>query len=130
MGNLNSFRDEGFSGDYVKAMNLMLDQSTPEDYVISTGETHSIREWVEKCFNWMNFNITWVGTGLEECGMVEDQVVVIINPKYFRPSEVDYLLGDCTKAKTKLNWTHEYTFDMLINHMMENDFKEFNNTKI
>lgn len=129
LGNLNSFRDEGFSGDYVKAMNLILNQEQPSDYVISTGETHSIREWVEKCFKWMNLNLKWEGSGIDEIGLCNDQKVVVINKKYFRPSEVDYLLGDCTKAKTQLSWKPEYSFEMLIDSMMTNDFKENNVTK-
>jgi len=129
LGNIYAHRDEGHSYDYVRAMHLILDQDTPEDYVISTGETHTIKEWVEKCFNWMNLEITWEGTGVNEIGICNNKIVVVINPKYFRPSEVDFLLGDCHKAKTKLKWKPTYTFETLINEMMMYDFEE-NNVKL
>ncbi|WGU93806.1 GDP-mannose 4,6-dehydratase [Paenibacillus dendritiformis] len=106
MGNLDAKRDWGFAGDYVKAMWLMLQQDTPDDYVISTGETHTVQELVEIAFG--HAGLDW-----------EDYVVV--DPKFVRPAEVDLLLGDCTKAKKKLGWKLEVGFEQLIKMMVEED---------
>ncbi|WP_079913845.1 GDP-mannose 4,6-dehydratase [Paenibacillus sp. 32352] len=106
MGNLDAKRDWGFAGDYVKAMYLMLQQETPDDYVISTGETHTVQELVEIAFG--HVGLKW-----------EDYV--IIDPKFVRPAEVDLLLGDCSKAKKKLGWELEVGFEQLITMMVESD---------
>ena len=108
LGNLNAKRDWGYSGDYVEAMWLMLQQETPDDYVIATGETHSVREFVEKVF--------------EKLGLDYHQYVVI-DPKYFRPTEVDVLLGDATKAREALGWKPRVTFDQLIDMMIDFDME-------
>ncbi|MCZ8512550.1 GDP-mannose 4,6-dehydratase [Paenibacillus filicis] len=109
MGNLDAKRDWGFAGDYVKAMWLMLQQETPDDYVISTGETHTVEELVEIAFGHVGLN--W-------------RDYVVIDPKFVRPAEVDLLLGDCTKAKEKLGWKLEVGFEQLITMMVESDLKK------
>ncbi|MDD2219895.1 MAG: GDP-mannose 4,6-dehydratase [Desulfoplanes sp.] len=126
LGNLDSKRDWGHAKDYVKAMWLMLQQDEPEDFVIATGETHSVREFVEKSFAQMAMNIVWEGSGIEEIGRDEltGKEVVRIDPKYFRPTEVDFLLGDPSKAKEKLGWTLEANFEGLIREMVMTDLKE------
>ncbi|MCP3773465.1 GDP-mannose 4,6-dehydratase [Paenibacillus sp. MZ04-78.2] len=106
MGNLDAKRDWGFAGDYVKAMWLMLQQEQPDDYVISTNEMHTVRELLEIAFSYVDLNY-------------EDHVV--IDPKFFRPAEVDLLLGDCTKAKNKLGWQQEVSFRSMIHMMMDAD---------
>lgn len=108
MGNLDAKRDWGFAGDYVKAMWLMLQQEQPDDYVIATGETHSVRELVETAFGVVGLN--W-----------EDHVV--IDPKFIRPAEVELLLGDCSKAKNKLGWKPEVSFEQLVQMMVEADLE-------
>ncbi|MFB5760244.1 GDP-mannose 4,6-dehydratase [Paenibacillus medicaginis] len=108
MGNLDAKRDWGFAGDYVKAMWLMLQQEQPDDYVISTGETHTVRELLEVAFSYVDLNY-------------EDYVV--IDPKFFRPAEVDLLLGDCSKAKQTLGWELDVSFEHLIHMMVEADIK-------
>jgi GDPmannose 4,6-dehydratase len=108
LGNLDAKRDWGFSGDYVKAMWMMLQQDEPEDYVISTGETHSVREFLEKVFGYLELN--W-------------EEYVKIDQRYYRPAEVDILLGDCTKAREKLGWTPEVDFDGLVKMMVDSDMK-------
>ncbi|KAF5278110.1 hypothetical protein FQR65_LT03626 [Abscondita terminalis] len=125
LGNLDSQRDWGHAEDYVQAMWLMLQQEEPEDYVIASGETHSVREFVEQAFHSINKTIVWVGSGLDEVGVEEGTniVRVKVNPKYFRPTEVDLLLGDSTKARTKLNWLPKVTFNKLVESMMESDIK-------
>jgi GDPmannose 4,6-dehydratase len=106
LGNLDAKRDWGFAGDYVKAMWLMLQQDAPEDYVVGTGETHTVREFVDIAFSHVGLNY-------------EDYVVV--DPKFYRPAEVDLLLSDPTKAKTELNWELEVTFQELVTRMVESD---------
>ncbi len=119
LGNLESKRDWGHAADYIKGMWLMLQQEIPKDYVLATGETHTVRTFVEKAFSFKNFKITWEGSGLNEIGKDQNGVVrVKINPKYFRPCEVDLLIGDATKAKQELGWTRKYdTLDKLIESM-------------
>lgn len=123
LGNLNSFRDWSHSKDCVYAQWLILQHNKPDDFVISSGETHSIREFVETCFMIKNKKIEWIGIGLEEVGICDGEIVVKIDPKYFRPMEVDYLLGDCEKAKKELNWLPTYTFEQLVKEMVESDIK-------
>ena len=109
LGNLNSKRDWGHAKDYVKGMWLMLQQDKPDDYVLATGETYTIRSFVEKAFLFKGFTITWKGEGIDEIGVDQNDVVRIrVSKKYFRPCEVDLLLGDASKAKEKLGWEREY----------------------
>lgn len=123
LGNLDSKRDWGHSKDYVEAMWLMLQKDTPKDYVIGTGKQYSIRDFVEKSFKVVNKEIVWEGTGLEEVGKFKDtnQVVVRVNPKYYRPCEVDTLLSDPKKAMIELKWKPEISFEQLVEDMVKND---------
>ena len=120
LGNLNAMRDWGHAKDYVEAMWLMLQQDEPDDYVIATGEQHSVREFVEKSSDYFGMNIEWMGEGLSEVGYDWNtkRPVIKIDPKYFRPAEVESLLGDPTKAKEKLGWKPKIAFDQLIEDMV------------
>ncbi|EAR02773.1 GDP-mannose 4,6-dehydratase [Maribacter sp. HTCC2170] len=121
LGNLDAKRDWGYAKDYVKAMWLMLQQETAEEFVIATGETHTVREFIEKAFNYIEIDIAWKGTGVDEVGYDSktNQILVTIDPYYFRPTEVDILIGDATKAKEKLNWEASVKFEELVDIMME-----------
>jgi GDPmannose 4,6-dehydratase len=121
LGNLDAKRDWGYAKDYVEAMWLMLQQDIAEDFVISTGETHTVREFVEKAFKRIDIDISWKGSGVDEVGYDNktDQVLVTIDPYYFRPTEVDILIGDATKAKQKLNWEAKVKFEELVEIMMD-----------
>jgi GDPmannose 4,6-dehydratase len=121
MGNLDAKRDWGYAGDYVEAMWLMLQQDKPDDYVIGTGETHSVREFIEEAFNVANMPIKWEGKGLEEIGKVDNKTVVKINPKFYRPGEVDYLLANPSKAEKELGWKAKTPFKGLVKMMVESD---------
>jgi GDPmannose 4,6-dehydratase len=125
LGNLNALRDWGHAKDYVEAMYLMLQQDTPEDFVIATGEQHSVREFVQRAGAVIGMNITFSGEGVDEKGHDESgNCVVEVSPRYFRPSEVETLLGDPTKAKTKLGWEPKYSFDELVEDMAMSDLRE------
>jgi GDPmannose 4,6-dehydratase len=121
LGNLNALRDWGHAKDYVRAMWMMLQQDTPDDYVIATGKQYSVREFVEACAPYFGMSIEWQGKGLEEVGIDKNtgNIVVRVDPKYFRPAEVETLLGDSTKARSVLGWTPEYNFDSLVKEMCE-----------
>lgn len=125
LGNLNSVRDWGHARDYVRGMWLMLQQPSPDDYVLATGAVHSVREFVERAFAHVGIVIRWAGTGVAERG--EDarsgKVLVKVDPVYFRPTEVDYLQGDAAKAQQKLGWAPEISFDDLVREMMESDLR-------
>jgi len=125
LGNLHSKRDWGHARDYVKAMWLMLQQEKPDDYVIATGETHSVKEFVEKAFAVVNITVKWEGEGVNEVGINSDtkEVIVRVDERYFRPTEVDFLLGDPTKAKKQLGWVLETSFDQLVKEMVEKDIE-------
>ena len=122
LGNLDSKRDWGHARDYVKGMWLMLQQDKSDDFVLATGKTHTVREFVEKSFARKGYNITWQGIGTNEIGIDQNGITRIkINEKYYRPCEVDLLLGDATKAEKELTWSREYdTLDKLIKDMFEN----------
>jgi GDPmannose 4,6-dehydratase len=124
MGNIDSKRDWGYAPDYVKAMWMMVQQPQPDDYVVATGETHTGREFIERAFGLLDMPIAWEGKGTDEVGMdrKSGKVVVRIDPAHFRPTEVDLLLGDPTKAKTKLGWTPEVTFAKLVEIMVKADY--------
>ncbi len=126
LGNLEAKRDWGYAKDYVEAMWLMLQQKTPDDYVIATGETRSVRDFVEYAASIIGYKIIWKGKGLKEKGIDEKsgKVLVEIDPVYYRPSEVDILLGDSAKAKRKLNWGTKVKFKDLVYLMMEEELKE------
>ncbi len=125
LGNMDSKRDWGHSKDYVKAMWLMLQQDTPDDYVIATNETRTVREFVEIAFKNVGIIIEWKGTGVNETGIDKNsgKTVVKINPKFFRPAEVDILLGDPSKAEKNLGWTREINFSQLVERMVNNDLE-------
>jgi len=126
LGNLDAKRDWGYAGDFVKAMWLMLQQDNPEDYVIATGETHSVREFVENAFKEVDITIFWEGSGVNEVGKNREtgETLIKINSSYFRPTEVDYLLGDPSKARSNLGWESTITFGELIKMMVREDMKE------
>jgi len=123
LGNLNSLRDWGHAKDYVHGMWLILQQDEAEDYVLSTNEYHSVREFVEKSFALKGFDIKWKGEGVNEVGYdaITGRELVFVSEKYFRPAEVEELLGDSTKARTQLGWTPEYSFDALLQEMVDQD---------
>ena len=124
LGNMDSKRDWGHAKDYVEMQWLMLQQDKPEDFTISTGEQHTVREFVEVAAQVLNMNIEWQGDGREEKGIWEGKVIISVDPCYFRPTEVETLLGDSTKAKEKLGWEPKITFNELVKEMMESDLKE------
>jgi GDPmannose 4,6-dehydratase len=125
MGNINSLRDWGYAKDYVEGMWLMLQQDTPDDYVLSTGEMHTVKEFIEKSFNYKGFSIQWKGNGVDEIGYdsLTGRELIFINSKYFRPAEVDQLLGDSSKAQNELGWKPKTSFDELIKIMVDHDCK-------
>lgn len=124
LGNLSAKRDWGHAKDYVKAMWLMLQQEKPDNFVISTGVTRTVREFVSIAFEYAGMPLTWEGEGVDEVGKDENGVVrVKVNPKFFRPAEVELLLGDATKAETQLNWKREISFEELVKRMVENDLR-------
>ena len=119
LGNLNAKRDWGHAKDFVEAMWLMLQQDEPDDYVIATGEQYSVREFVNEAAPYFGMNIVWFGEGLDEVGIDSNtnRAVIRVDPKYFRPSEVETLLGDATKAKEKLGWEPKISFKQLVEDM-------------
>lgn len=126
LGNLNAMRDWGHARDYVEATWMILQHSAPDDFVIATGERHSVREFVEEAGRSLGMNIVWAGAGEEEIGTDTntDQVVIRIDPRYFRPTEVDALLGDSSKAHEKLGWSAATTFEELVGEMTESDLAD------
>ncbi|MCI5178811.1 MAG: GDP-mannose 4,6-dehydratase [Candidatus Electrothrix sp. AW3_4] len=134
LGNMDALRDWGHAKDYVRMQWMMLQQDTPEDFVIASGEQHSVREFVETAAQELGFSIAWSGSGKEEVGVVSEvntddlalqpgQQIVAIDPRYFRPTEVETLLGDPAKAKTELGWEPQITFDKLVQEMVEKDLE-------
>jgi GDPmannose 4,6-dehydratase len=124
LGNLYSKRDWGYAKDFVEGMWLMLQQSEPDDYVLATGETHTIKEFVEEACKECGWNINWVGEGLNERGILDNGLTIVeINKKYYRPAEVDILLGDYTKAKSVLGWEPKIKFKDLVRIMMIGDLQ-------
>lgn len=123
LGNLDAKRDWGFAGDYVEGMWRMLQQDTPDDYVLSTNETHTVREFVELAFKEVGVSIEWRGNGVDEKGYCKKtgKILVDVNPQYFRPAEVELLWGDCTKAETKLGWNRKVSFAELVSMMVKHD---------
>lgn len=124
LGNLNALRDWGHAKDYVEMQWLMLQQDKPEDFVIATGEQHSVREFVEQAAFEMGINITWRGTGIDEVGVADDgREIVVIDPVYFRPTEVETLLGDPSKARLRLGWQPKISFEELVKEMAHHDLE-------
>lgn len=125
LGNLDAKRDWGHAKDYVEAMWLMLQQDQPEDYVISMNETHSVRDFIEIAASHLDMRIEWSGEGIDEVGIdiYTGRTIVKINPVFYRPAEVDLLLGDSTKARTNLGWQPNYSFESLVKDMIDSDMK-------
>jgi GDPmannose 4,6-dehydratase len=123
LGNLDAKRDWGHCKDYVEGMWMMLQQEKPDDFVLSTNEYHTVREFVEKAFSCVGIQIKWKGSGVDEIGydFLNGKELIFVSPKYFRPSEVDELLGDSTKAKLQLGWQPKISFDELIVEMVKSD---------
>ena len=127
LGNLSAKRDWGFAGDYVLGMWLMLQHDKPMDFVLSTGRNHSVREFVELAFKHIKVSIEWEGEGENEIGRNSStgEVLVVVNPNFFRPSEVENLLGDYSKAKSKLGWEPKMSFSSLVESMVNSDIERF-----
>lgn len=125
IGNLDAKRDWGYAPEYVDAMWRMLQQNTPDDFVIATGETHTVREFIEETYKLLGEELKWEGSGINEIGICKrsGKIIVRIDSKYFRPTEVDLLIGDISKAKKILNWSPKTTFNELVRIMTESDFK-------
>ena len=125
LGNMDAKRDWGHSKDYVKAMWLMLQQDQPDDYVISTGETHPVREFVTLAFEAADMPIEWHGEGVDEYATLKEngKTVVRVNPKFFRPAEVELLIGDCSKAEKELGWEREVSYAELVKCMVKHDIE-------
>jgi GDPmannose 4,6-dehydratase len=123
LGNLDATRDWGHAREFVEGMWLILQQDKPDDYVLATGESHSVREFVEKAFARVSREIVWRGSGVDEKGVDRSTgaVLVEVDPRYFRPTEVDSLLGDPSKARAKLGWRHKTSFDQLVADMVDAD---------
>lgn len=126
LGNLDAKRDWGHARDYVEMQWLMLQQEQPDDFVIATGEQYSVREFVERAASLLGIPLRWEGSGVEERGMHAEsgEVVVSVDPRYFRPTEVETLLGDPTKAKTRLGWSPQTSFEDLVKEMVEADLRD------
>jgi GDPmannose 4,6-dehydratase len=127
LGNLDAERDWGHARDYVDGMWMMLQQDEPDDYILATGEKHSVREFVKKAFGIVGKEIAWQGSGVDEKGLDvrSGRVLVEVDPRYFRPTEVDLLLGDPSKARQKLGWKHRTSFEDLVREMVEADLAAF-----
>jgi GDPmannose 4,6-dehydratase len=126
LGNMNAKRDWGFAGDYVQGMWLMLQQDKPGDYVLATKETHTVREFVEAAFGELNIRIRWDGEGVNEKGYDAEtgKLLVDVNPEFYRPSEVEFLWGNCAKAEKELGWKRKTGFRALVAMMMDSDMKD------
>ena len=129
LGNMDAKRDWGYAPEFVEGMWRILQADEPGDYVLATGETHTVREFVEEAFAVMGEEISWKGTGIEETGILKStgKIVVAIDPRYYRPTEVDLLLGNPSKAKEKLGWVPKVTFKELVKIMMKADFEKIKN---
>ncbi len=125
LGNLDAQRDWGHARDYVRGMWMMLQQDKPDDFVLATGESHSVREFVERAFAETGREIAWKGSGVEEVGFdrKSGEELVAVDAGYFRPTEVDVLLGDPSKARDRLGWRHETGFEELVREMVASDLE-------
>ena len=129
MGNIDSQRDWGYAPDFVRMMWMMLQQDNPDDFVVATNEMHTVREFIEKSFGYLGMQIEWKGLGADEMGInaKNGNVVVKIDPKYYRPTEVEQLLGDPSKAKAKLGWEPTVKFEELVRIMTQADLDKIIN---
>ena len=123
LGNLNAKRDWGHAKDFVEAQWLMLQQEKPEDFIIATGKQYSVRDFINEALKNLDMKIDWNGKGLNEVGSFKGKDIIKIDPRYFRPTEVETLLGDASKAKKKLNWTPKISFEQLVKEMIDKDLK-------
>jgi len=130
LGNLNAKRDWGHAKDFVEAQWLILQQDNPEDFVIATGKQYSVRDFINLASKKLNMKIEWSGKDLEEVGSFEGNDVIKVDTRYFRPTEVETLLGDSSKAKEKLNWSPKITFEQLVNEMVDEDLKLAKNDQL
>ena len=130
LGNLNAKRDWGHAKDFVEAQWLILQQDNPEDFVIATGKQYSVRDFINLASKKLNMKIKWSGKDLEEVGSFEGNDVIKVDTRYFRPTEVETLLGDSSKAKEKLNWSPKITFEQLVNEMVDEDLKLAKNDQL
>tara|TARA_X000000950_G_C13883038_1_gene647679 strand:- start:2035 stop:2502 length:468 start_codon:yes stop_codon:yes gene_type:complete len=128
LGNLDALRDWGHAKDYVEAQWLMLQQSKPEDFVIATGNEYSVRDFINVSAKYLGMKIEWKGKGINETGSLNGKVIIKVNSRYFRPTEVERLLGNPEKAKKKLGWSPKITFEQLVKEMVEEDFELAKNT--
>ncbi|MFC1710679.1 GDP-mannose 4,6-dehydratase [Nanoarchaeota archaeon] len=128
LGNLNAKRDWGYAGDYVEAMWLMVQKEEPGDYLIASGENHTVREFVEAAFAAVGMSITWEGEGVNEVGKCDGKIVVKVNPKFYRRAEVDVLLGDATKSREILGWRPKTSFKELVKMMVDSDLERLEKT--
>ena len=126
LGNMDAKRDWGFAGDYVKGMWMMLQQDQPGDYVLATNETHTVREFVQIAFAKAGVELRFEGTGVDEKAydVKTGKLMVDVNPVFFRPAEVEFLWGDCTKAEKELGWKRDVSFDGLVEMMVDSDLKK------
>jgi GDPmannose 4,6-dehydratase len=129
LGNLNAKRDWGHAKDFVEAQWLMMQQKHPEDFVIATGKQHSVRDFINLASKFLDLKIEWRGKGLKEVGIINGRETIKIDPRYFRPTEVDSLLGDAKKARKKLKWQPKVSFEDLVHEMVIQDFNLTNNEK-
>jgi GDPmannose 4,6-dehydratase len=123
LGNLNALRDWGHAKDFVEAQWLMLQQQKPEEFVIATGIQHSVRDFINEASKNLDMKIEWKGKNLEEVGSFNEKDIIKVDPRYFRPAEVEILLGDASKAKEKLNWVPKISFEQLVKEMVDEDLK-------
>jgi len=130
LGNLNALRDWGHAKDYVEAQWLMLQQKVPDDFVIATGKQYSVKDFINLAAKNLNMVFEWKGKGLEEVGLLNGKEIVKVDPRYFRPAEVENLLGDPTKAKEKLNWFPKISFENMVQEMIEEDLKRAKNETV
>ena len=129
LGNLNALRDWGHAKDYVEAQWLMLQQNEPDDFVIATGKQYSVKDFINCAAKNLDMVLEWKGKGLKEVGLLNGKEIIKVDPRYFRPAEVENLLGDPTKAKEKLNWFPRISFENLVREMIEEDYKIAKNEK-
>ena len=130
LGNLNALRDWGHAKDYVEAQWLMLQNEKPEDFVIATGKQHSVRDFINLAAKQLDMKIDWSGKDLNEVGSLEGEDIIKVDPRYFRPTEVETLLGDASKAKEKLNWSPKISFEELVKEMVNEDLKLVKNSQL
>ena len=130
LGNLDAKRDWGHAKDFVEAQWLMLQQKQPEDFVIATGTQHSVRDFINEAAKNLDMDIIWKGKNLEEVGSYNGKDIIKIDPRYFRPTEVETLLGDASKAKEKLNWSPKISFNQLVKEMVKEDLKLAKNDQL